>query len=90
MFTTTRLRILRRRHNITLKELQQHCGLSLQYINRLELGLSGQTLYNEQTLERAFNALIATRRAALQELECEYAVYKGNLLRPLEVETDEL
>ena len=81
MVTTTQLRILRRRHHISLKELHHHSGFSGQY---------SSTPRNGQALDHAFRAVIAARKAALEQLELEYEAHKGNLLQPLEVEADEL
>lgn len=90
MVTTTQLRILRRRHHISPKELHHHSGFSGQYISQLELGRYSSTPRNEQALDHAFRAVIAARKAALEQLELEYEAHKGNLLQPLEVEADEL
>lgn len=89
MITTTRLRILRLRHNISLKELHRYSGFSHQYISQLDLGTYGSTPHNEKMIDSAFRSIIASRRAALEQLERDYGVYKGNLLQPLEVEADE-
>lgn len=90
MVITTQLRILRRRHHISLKELHYHSGFSGQYISQLELGRYSSTPRNEQALDHAFRAVIAARKAALEQLEQEYDAHEGNLLRLLEVEADEL
>lgn len=89
MVTTTRLRILRHKYRISLKELQQHCGLSGQYISQLEFGRYNRTPRNEQSIDAAFCSLIAARRASLEQLEREYHSYKGTMLQILEVESDE-
>ena len=90
MLITTQLRRLRRMHHNSLKELQYHSGFSGQYISQLELGRYSSTPRNEQALDHAFRAVIAARKAALEQLELEYEAHKGNLLQPLEVEADEL
>ena len=88
MITTTRLRILRLRNNISLKELHRYSGFSHQYISQLDLGVYGSTPHNEKLIDNAFRSIIASRRAALEQLERDYGAYKVNLLQPVEVEAE--
>ena len=87
MIKITRLRLFRFKHQISLSELHRHSGLSHQHISRLELCRRSRTPKGERVLA---DAIIICRREALENLEREYEVYRGNLLQPLEVETDEL
>lgn len=90
MIKITRLRLFRFKHQISLSELHRHSGLSHQYISRLELCRRSRTPKGERVLADAIRSIIISRREALENLEREYEVYRGNLLQPLEVETDEL
>ena len=90
MSKITRLRLFRFKHQISLSELHRHSGLSHQHISRLELCRRSRTPKGERVLADAIRSIIISRREALENLEREYEVYRGNLLQPLEVETDEL
>ncbi|MBQ3089643.1 MAG: hypothetical protein IJD21_03665 [Oscillospiraceae bacterium] len=90
MIKITRLRLFRFKHQISLSELHRHSGLSHQHISRLELCRRSRTPKGERVLADAIRSIIISRREALENLEREYEVYRGNLLQPLEVETDEL
>lgn len=90
MIKITRLRLFRFKHQISLSELHRHSGLSHQHISRLELCRRSRTPKGERVLADAIRSIIISRREALESLEREYEVYRGNLLQPLEVETDEL
>lgn len=90
MIKITQLRLFRFKHQISLSELHRHSGLSHQHISRLELCRRSRTPKGERVLADAIRSIIISRREALENLEREYEVYRGNLLQPLEVETDEL
>ena len=90
MIKITRLRLFRFKHQISLSELHRHSGLSHQHISRLELCRRSRTPKGERVLADAIRSIIISRREALENLEREYEVYRGNLLQPLEVEADEL
>ena len=90
MIKITRLRLFRFKHQISLSVLHRHSGLSHQHISRLELCRRSRTPKGERVLADAIRSIIISRREALENLEREYEVYRGNLLQPLEVETDEL
>ena len=90
MIKITRLRLFRFKHQISLSELHRHSGLSHQHISRLELCRRSRTPKGERVLADAIRSIIISRREALENLEREYEVYRGNLLQTLEVETDEL
>ena len=90
MIKIARLRLFRFKHQISLSELHRHSGLSHQHISRLELCRRSRTPKGERVLADAIRSIIISRREALENLEREYEVYRGNLLQPLEVETDEL
>ena len=90
MIKITRLRLFRFKHQISLSELHRHSGLSHQHISRLELCRRSRTPKGERVLADAIRSIIISRREALENLEREYEVYRGNLLQPVEVETDEL
>ena len=90
MIKITRLRLFRFKHQISLSELHRHSGLSHQHISRLELCRRSRTPKGERVLADAIRSIIISRREALENLEREYEVYRGNLLQPLEVDTDEL
>lgn len=90
MVTTTCLRILRLKHRISLTELAKCSGVSNQLISCLELAYVRGTPHQEQRMAKALETVILQRRIALDELEKDYLDDKGRLLKPLEVEADEL
>ena len=90
MIKITQLRLFRFKHQSSLSELHRHSGFSHQHISRLELCRRSRTPKGERVLADAIRSIIISRREALENLEREYEVYRGNLLQPLEVETDEL
>ena len=53
MVTTTRLRMFRRAHGITLDELAKRAGFSNQWLSFLELGKRERTASQEEKLSRA-------------------------------------
>ena len=65
MVTTTRLRMFRRAHGITLDELAKRAGFSNQWLSFLELGKRERTASQEEKLSRAIEALLAERHTAL-------------------------
>ena len=85
----TNLRVLRRRHHISLKELAIHAELSNQYISQAELGYIRATERLERQMEAAVAALIARRENDLLALKTDYETYRGRLLRPAEDMDDE-
>lgn len=85
MVTTTRLRILRFQHKITLAELAEAAGVSFQQLNRLELCLASPTPYQEERISGALDRLITERKSALVELEHDYLLHKGKFLETMEV-----
>ena len=64
MVTTTRLRMFRRAHGITLDELAKRAGFSNQWLSFLELGKRERTASQEEKLSRAIEALLAERHTA--------------------------
>ena len=90
MILSTHLRILRLRHKIPLNILAQNAGISIQHLNRLERGEFPVSPALEKKIAYAVGELIADRKSSLQELEKEYLLHKEQLLKPLEVEADEL
>lgn len=89
MYTTTKLRILRLKYRISLKELAEKGGVSNQQISRLEFGLQSAAR-KERLAETALGKVIAARKAELSDLEQEYLFSKGRLLQPMEVDGNEL
>lgn len=85
---TTKLRILRHQYGISLKELERYCHYSYQYLSDLDLGKIRRTPKNENTLNTAMTALIASRREQLTALERAYQTCCGQLLQAMEVEAD--
>lgn len=89
MVTTTRLRMFRRAHGITLDELAKRAGFSNQWLSFLELGKRERTAPQEEKLSQAIEALLAERHSALSAMERNFLEYRGRLLEPVEVESDE-
>lgn len=89
MFITTQLRVLRRRHRITLLELATSSGMSNQHLSRLELAICSGTPGQEKKVGEGVETLIARRKSALENLEQDYLAHKGRLLERMEVLCDE-
>jgi transcriptional regulator with XRE-family HTH domain len=85
MIISTRIRDIRHQYGISLHELSEKAGISIQQLSRLELGNIAATAYQEQQLFTAVAQLITDRRAAMDQLELELVQCSGQLLRPTEV-----
>lgn len=81
MASMTNLRALRLRHRVSLMELADHAGISLQYVSRAELGEIAATTRLEEQMSAALEAIISSRRAELLAFETDYMTYKGKLLK---------
>ncbi len=90
MVTTTQLRILRHKYNISLVELASKIGISNQHLSRMELGQVRTRPWQEERVAAAIAELIAGQKAHLLNLERDLLLHKGHLLEPMEVDTDEL
>lgn len=88
MVLTTRLRVLRLRHGISLTELASRAGISNQHLSRLELGGVKATPAQEKKIADAVGTLISDRRTALLTLEGDFLLHSGRLLEPMEVQED--
>lgn len=77
----TNFRALRHRYGITLPELSEASGLSIQYFSRAELREIAPTAGLEETLGAAMSAVILRRSERLASLERSYAARKGRLLQ---------
>lgn len=88
MITTTRLRILRLKHGVSLLELERHCSFSNQYLSVLELGKARRTPYNEKVIGAAIAAIIESRKEDIARLEQSFETHCGHLLDTLEVEAE--
>ena len=88
MITTTRLRILRLKHGISLMELERHWSFSNQYLSVLELGKAKRTSYNEKVIGAAIAAIIESRKEDIARLEQGFETHRGHLLDTLEVESE--
>jgi transcriptional regulator with XRE-family HTH domain len=86
---STRIRDLRLKYGIPLRELSERAGISVQQLSRLELGTVAVTAHQEQRLRTALMCLVTDRRAALDALETELRQYSGLLLQPTEVLQDD-
>ncbi len=86
----TNLRRLRHRYGMSLTELARAAGLSNQYISWAELGKTAATPTLEARLSCAVEKIIALRRENAAGLEQDYLACRGELLRSVEVESDEL
>ena len=82
--TTTKLRVLRLKYDISLTELAEEGCVSNQQISRMELCEVPGTEYREQIVAAALNRVIAARKDSLAALEREYQASKGRLLTPME------
>ncbi|MCM1233118.1 MAG: helix-turn-helix transcriptional regulator [Ruminococcus flavefaciens] len=70
-------RALRLRYKISLSELAQAAGVSVQLISKIELEPERQTPAHEKMLRDAFAGIIVRRRAQLNALEKELAERGG-------------
>ena len=66
-----RMAELRLRYGISQAELANAAGVSRQLISLIELDTASQSKGHEALIRRAFSAVIASRRAALDGLERE-------------------
>ena len=78
----TNLRALRLRYDIPLSELSVASGLSVQYVNRAELGEISPTPHLEDKLGAAVETVIGQRHERLGALERSLTACKGRLLQP--------
>ena len=76
-YTPCRARRLRLRYRIPLSELAQAAGVSIQFINKIELERERQTPAHEKLLRNAFTLIIECRRTQLDALERELAQCGG-------------
>ena len=77
---TRRMRLLREKHGISVRELGRHCGISYQRLFQIELGEGSVTVHMKQHIEKAFSGLIASRQQELSALELDFEKYRSNLL----------
>lgn len=90
MFLSTKLRVIRLRHKISLVELAAKAGLNHQKISNLELARQRAAPHHEAVVDSALASVIAERKIDVISLEQEYLKNRGHFLDPIEVEKDEL
>ena len=89
MVTTTPLRKLRLKYQISLDELAAAAGFSNQYLSALERGKSPISSEQQSKIAEAFILLADSRSNAMCELSRELTITKDSLFTPMEAE-DEL
>ena len=89
MFLSTKLRVIRLRHRISLVELAAKAELTNQRISDLELTKMRAPEHHEAIVDSALASLIAERKIDVISLEQDYLKNRGHLLDPIEVESDE-
>lgn len=89
MYVPTRLRVLRIKYKITLKDLAGRMNISNQHLSRMELADIPPTEYHERLLCLGMERLLAEWDSAPEELKQEYQTYKGRLLQPAKEVKDE-
>lgn len=89
MFLSTKLRVIRLRHRISLVELAAKAELTNQRISDLELTKMRASEHHEAIVDSALASLIAERKIDVISLEQDYLKNRGHLLDPIEVESDE-
>ena len=89
MITTTRLRMLRLKYQISLDELSEVSGIPNQRISDYERGERHAPPAKQEQLARSLVLLAEMRRDASRALLEELNVHYTQLLTPMEAQSDE-
>ncbi len=79
-----RMRYLRHKYNIPIRELSAHSGVCQQRLSQIELGERPGTAQMNELAGTAFRRYIVHKREDLTRLEAELAVYGNRLVEPME------
>jgi len=77
---TTIMRLLRQRHDISLREMADASQLSVQYISMIELGAYPATKNAKAQIAETFDSVVKKRLEVLQDLIVDCERYRDNLL----------
>ena len=75
-----RMRLLRKKHGVSMTQLSRHSDISHQRLYEIELGATEATLHMSLLVETAFSRLISERRRELSALESDFQMYRKTLL----------
>ena len=75
-----RMRQLRDKYGISLRELERYSSLTPQRLSQIELDTRPVVPRTKQHIETAFTDLIAARRQNISALEADFQTYRNNLL----------
>ena len=85
-----KLRILRKKHGISLHDLSAATGLSPQRISEIELNQRRITPEVEERVKRGIEKMLAQRKAQVAALRKDYSKHGKTLLKIVEDTTYEL
>lgn len=89
MITTTRFRLLRLKYHVTLTDVAEQAGVKNQNLSDWERGQVCASLERQTRIFKAFLRLAEARIRMYQELIEELKQCSGELLTPMEAESDE-
>ena len=75
-----RMRQLRDKYGISLRELERYSSLTPQRLSQIELDTRPVVPRTKQHMETAFKRLIKARRQNLADLEADFQKHRRNLL----------
>ena len=75
-----RIRQLRRKYNIPMRELVGHSEVSVQRLSQIELSEMPVTDHMNRLMEFALHRYLLQKRAELSRLEADFATYRKCLL----------
>ena len=79
-----KMRILRNKYRIPLRELSDACGISKQRLSQIELGETPVSEAASQTVADAFAAVAERRRDSSNGLSRDFRRHKNTLLESVE------
>ncbi len=90
MVTTTQFRKLRQKYQVSLDEIASVLSLSNQYLSALERGETPVSSEQQARIMEGFYRYARAQCSTYQALSCELLLARDHLLKPMEVEHDEL
>lgn len=85
-----KFRLLRMKHHVSLAELAEAAGVSVQRVNQLELDMEYHPRRAVKTLDMAFCTVIAQRARKLDALRLDFMKHRDSLMDAVEETTYEL
>jgi transcriptional regulator with XRE-family HTH domain len=81
-----KMRFLRIEYEITLRELANAAGVSVQYVSEIELQESCRTKKAERLMQKAFEAVISKRGENTKDLKKAFFASRNSLFSIMEAE----